>query len=305
MRTFVAITVIAAAIGLAVAMWRGYDATRTITDLGRADQAQSELQALRSALASARSENAAYRAELDRLLSRFDERAATQSRTSETSKAGKPGPAASETAGPAAARFTELAGRYRDRLSRAALGDAAAADEAYAAAIELLRGGELAFPALRDAYLSASDARIKAVMLRSFLVTQGSQAQDFIASQLESETDPDLRDALITKAERMTTPSTATIFRGAFLNALAAETDAETRAAAVRGLRYVPEDAEVDAALLAAAKDPSDDVRLAAMQSLAAKPARHNALADLVRAETNDRVRAIGECRMLLAEPAQ
>ena len=250
-------------------------------------------------LENARSENAALRFELDRLLGTC--RAAVgAARPAET--AGSPGPTPS-------ARLSkeELAGlgeRYAAALASAVRGDERAADEAYEAVLQLIRSGPDGFPVLRDAYLGATDPRIRAVIVRSFTAGLGPEASDFIASGLRSETDPALRAELVSHASRMVTPNTAPAFRDSFLQALDSDSDPGARTAAVRGLRFVRGDADVDRALIGAAADPVEEVRLAAIENVASRPALRSELETLLARDPSGRVRQIGQCRLLLTEPS-
>ena len=266
-----------------------------------ADAAQ-KLRKLGLELASSRSENDALRSELDRLLAK------PQDGKSEATETKKPTgqPVEAPTAGashPPRELLVGLAERYRDALSRSTAGDERAADEAYEAVIRLVRSGPEAFPVLRDAYLATSDPRLRAVMIRAFGSTLGAEANEFVASQLQTETDPELRAELVAHAAHMVTPTTAPVFRDAFLQALASDSvPAEARTAALRGLRYVRGDLAVDRALLAAAGDPSEEVRLAAIEGLASRPALRSELQGMLTSDPSGRVREIGQCRLLLTE---
>ncbi|MGH7859365.1 MAG: hypothetical protein ACREQY_18730 [Candidatus Binatia bacterium] len=261
---------------------------------------ERELRELRLSLAASSSEAIALREELDRLLGLYQERLGIEPAASDPPSR----PAAPDGAGDAEtspARLTALAEDYRDALTRSLAGDEAASDEAYEAVMRLVRAGPAAFPGLRDAYLSTSDPRARAVISRAFLTTMGGDAREFVAERLAAETDAELREELALRASRMTTPATATAFRDPLLGLLDSDAGATARAAAVRGLRYVRGDAKVDRGLLAAAADSAPEVRSAALDQLASRPGLHAQLRRLLAAEVDPEVRAAGQCRLLLA----
>jgi len=249
---------------------------------------------VRVELASARAENDALRSELDRLVEgrrRAEWLAAEHAPESHPERADTAVPTDSPRG---------IAERYRDALAKASSGDAAASDEAYEAALRLVRAGPEAFPALRDAYLSTDDPRVRAMMVRVFGAGLGREAAEFIAEQLRTETDGSVRTELLERASRMSTPTTAPLFRDAFLRIVASDADVDSRIDALGGLRYLRDDGDVDRALVVAATDSSEGVRVAAVEAMATRPELRDELERLLANDPSDHVRRIGECRLLL-----
>jgi HEAT repeat protein len=120
-----------------------------------------------------------------------------------------------------------------------------------------------------------------------------------LVSQLREERDPELRRALMLRASQVATPSGAAIFRDQFLQVLQDDKDSDLRLAAVRGLRYA-EGPEAEEALGSAAADPSEEIRLAAVEALASRPDAREELRDLIERDPSTRVREIGRCELLL-----
>lgn len=258
----------------------------------------TETKTLRLALATAKSENAALRQELDRLV---------MSAGSGRAKGALPGfaPAASGTPAEAptpSAQLRETAEQVKEALSRAAAGDQASARDAAMGLMKLLQGGPGAIGALKEAYLSTADPKARMMMLPTMLFGGGAEARDFVIHQAQTETDPELHRALLVQAATFATPQNADTLKDTFLGTLSSsDGDASTRAAAIRGLRYA-QGQDVQEALLAAASDPSEEIRLAAIENLASRPALRDSLRDAVSRDPSGRVREIGQCRLLLAE---
>ncbi len=258
----------------------------------------TELKTLRLALETSKAENAALRHELDRLVGRG--RGDAQPASAGTASPAPGGAAPGSSLPPE--QLATLSSKLQESLSRAANGDQASAREAAIALMQVLKGGKDAFPALRDAYLATTDPRARLMMLPSMIFGGGEEARELIIDQVKTETDPDLRRTLLLQAAGFATPQYAPALKDTFLQTVtASDTDATTRAAAIRGLRYA-RGQEVQEALLAAAADPSDDIRLAAMENLASRPAMRESLRDAIGRETSSRVREIGQCRLLIAE---
>jgi len=255
-----------------------------------------ELKKLRLSLAASAAESDALREELDRLLALHRGREApAPSRQSAGAPKTVVDPVVPE-------ELQRAVSDYRDALGRAAGGDEAADDEAYEAVMKLVRSGPAAFPLLRDAYLATSDPKVRAMMVRAFMPGQGVEAQEFLATQLRSEGDRAVREELLQRAAHMSSPATAPVFRDAFLDVLRGEGDVELKATAVRGLRHLRHDEDVSQALIAAASNPAEEVRVAALENLAFRPELRDRMREIVAAETDSKVREIGECRLLLAE---
>ncbi|MGH2670661.1 MAG: hypothetical protein ACRDH5_16385, partial [bacterium] len=238
---------------LAAAAWLAPPVERARPDHESPRESSPTVSELESKLAVERAENAALRGELDRLVGRLPR---------EKREAVTRGEVASPEARPAVAEESkELATRYRDDVVRAIGGDEEARDAAYRGIMELVRRGPDAFPALRDAYRGTADPQARAIILRALISGRGSELPEFVAAELRGETDTELRRALAAKASELATPSAAGTFETGFLEVLGDDADPEVRAAAVRGLRYAAGE-PVEQALLAAAGDASEDVRL-------------------------------------------
>lgn len=286
---------ILSALGFAVAAGRWFSpGPPAPEELPAGAQPSSELDSLRLALASAMAENSALRRELDHLIG-TDRRQESEDPSSRNEN--------TETKLPPAApsRLSGLSSRIVETLSRAAAGDAESARQGAMALLEVLRGGPEALEELRTAYLSTADPKARMMMLPTLIFAGGEAAGDFVAAQARAETDAELRRALVAQAAALATPERAEAMKDVFLEAARAEADPQLRVSAIRGLRYVrgPEAQEL---LFEAASDPSEDVRLAAIESLASRPGLRKQLRGLLEQESSSHVREIGECRLLLAD---
>ncbi|MGH7821015.1 MAG: HEAT repeat domain-containing protein, partial [Candidatus Binatia bacterium] len=113
---------------------------------------------------------------------------------------------------------------------------------------------------------------------------------------------PEVRLELAERAALMAGPAAAPVFRDAFLDAIRPAEPPAVRLAALRGLRHLRGDEAVEKALVEAASDPAEEVRAAAIENLALRPERREELRRLVESEGDSTVKAIGECRLLLAD---
>jgi len=283
-----------AAVGLAVAAsgWvaAGDDGPRP-SRVAAADPA--ELRTLRLALANAGAENSALRGELDRLVG-SGQAAAARSRAARA-------PVGSAGEKPPPEDVDELSQRIREALSRAAVGDDESAREGAMAMMKALQNGPGAVEALQKAYLETSDPKARLMMLPTMLFSGGEAAREFVVDQALTETDPELRRSLLSQAAAFATPKYATQLKQGFLDVLQAEQDPELRASAVRGLRYARGD-DVQRALVDAMNDPQQEIRLAAIENLASRPATRSQLREMLARDSSPTVREFGECRLLLAE---
>jgi len=253
--------------------------------------------ALRRDLDSVSAENMQLRAELERLAAE-----PRGGRPNEPALTAQTSPRADGSVDPQTAEsFRGQAGRFRDDLARSLAGDGAARERAYETLMELLRAGPDAFPALRDAYLSATDPSLRTVMVRALVRGKGNEVAEFVAAELATESDAGTRRALAVHAADLATPDSAPLLAEPLLQILRSTDDGETRLAAIRALRYAS-GAEIDEALLSAGSDPSEDVRMVAVQLLASRPERRERLRRLVEADTSARVRQFGRCQILLTE---
>ncbi|MGH7856402.1 MAG: HEAT repeat domain-containing protein, partial [Candidatus Binatia bacterium] len=212
---------------------------------------------------------------------------------------GAPGPQSAPVAEP-----SELAGRIRDAISRAASdGDDEAKREAAMSLMQAFQQGPEGFPALRDAHLATEDPKAKTMILPTLMFVGGEEARDLVLDQVHSVTDPELRSSLTILSVRYATPEHASALKDVYLKELGSE-DPRLRTAAIRGLRYA-KGKDVQEALLSAAADPSEDIRLAAIEMLASRPALHEEIRGLIEREASPRVREIGRCQMLVSQPAR
>ena len=256
-----------------------------------------EMRNLRLAVEIQDSENEALRAELDRLRQTFAHRGATSRQQDEQDFT----VGASEIGATTDQELLDVGWRYRDSLLRAMAGDEEAAEATSQAVRELVRSGADSFAVLRDIYRSTADPRARATMLRAMVRGHGTELPDFIVEELRTEPDPDLRRALAERAANLATPGNAPRLRDALLEIIATDGDPDTRTSAIFGLRYV-QGADVDEALIRAAADPSEDVRLAAVSRLATRPSAQAGLSELVARDPSSRVRDVGRCKLLLAD---
>ena len=280
-----------ASLALALISWIGREETPTSTEPA-AEGASSEVKTLRLALSTAKTENGALRVELDRLLkSNFD-------------KSGRGNaPADGKQLQPGAANSSEIAGQLQDLTSAAKEALARGASGSAAEAITALtRLGPQAFPTLRDLYLSSTDPVARRLILPTLIFTGGrDQGLAFVASELEKGSDPALQGSLLLSATNFVTPNTAPALKDQFLRALNdSAIDPSLRGAAVGALRY-SKGPDVTEALLGAANDPSENVRLAAIEQLSSRPEARENLQQLLARDPSPRVRQIGECRLLIA----
>lgn len=284
---------LAAALSLVLALSLSGGRSQRSTAPGESPESQ-ELRTLRLALSTATTENAALRTELDRLLTK---RPAARA----TSPGGEGGASGQQSAGPEA---SELAGRIRDAITRAAsVGDDESKRQAAMSLMQAFQQGPEGFPALRDAYLATEDPKAKTMLLPTLMFVGGEEARDLVLDQVHSVADPELRNALTILSVRYATPEHAPALKDVYLRELGSE-DARLRTASIRGLRYA-KGKDVQEALLSAAADPSEDIRLAAIEGLASRPALHEELRGLIERDASPRVREIGHCQMLVTQPAR
>lgn len=258
----------------------------------------TELKTLRLALETSKAENGALRQELDRLVGRSQREEPRPAAGAESNAPG--GTPKAPTLPPE--RLAEISSRLQESLTRAANGDPASAREAAMTLMQVLQNGKAGFSALRDAYLATADPRARMMMLPTMIFGGGEDAREFIVEQVKVESDPELQRSLLAQAAGFATPQYAPALKDTFLQAAASpDVDATTRAAALRGLRYAKGD-DVQETLLAATSDPSEEIRLAAIENLATRPAMRESLRDAIGRDPSSRVREIGQCRLLIAD---
>ncbi|MGH7818170.1 MAG: HEAT repeat domain-containing protein [Candidatus Binatia bacterium] len=256
-----------------------------------AESAESaELRTVRLALSTARAENSALRTELDRLLTK---------RPAGGAKTATPGAAPSEA--PASPEHADLARRISDNVTRAAtVGDEESKRQAAMSLMQAFQQGAGGFPAVRDAYLATEDPKAKAMLLPTMMFIGGEEARDLVLDQVHSVTDPELRKSLTILSVRYATPEHAGALKDVYLKDLDSD-DPRLRTAAIRGLRYA-KGKDVQQALLSVAADPSEDIRLTAIETLASRPALHEQVRALIEQESSPRIREIGQCQLLVSK---
>lgn len=286
--------VAAASLALAAVGWMRAERAPVVAPVSDRVDGGTELKKLRLALATADAENNALRQELDRIVVRGKQGAA-----------GPATPAAGPTpvATPRPEALKELGSRLQQSIALAAAGDQGAARDAAMAMMEVLKSGPQAFSILRDTFAATSDPKGRLLMLPTLIFSGGKEARDLLIEQVQTETDPDLHRALINQTANFATPDVAPALQDTFLKTVRSDSDANTRIAAIRGLRYA-HTPQADEALLSAASDASPDVRLAAIENLASRPGLRDELRALIDAESSSEVREVAECRLLLAERA-
>jgi hypothetical protein len=264
--------------------------SRAITD-------SADLQSIRLALEASRGENQALRRELDRLLNGGRLRSNSEP-ASGAGTASRPAAGAQLAQDP---RFQELTKRLQQSLSRLGTGDREAAQSVAIDLFGVVREGRDALPALLDVYMGLSNPEAKKVMLAPMLFIGGPEARDFVLSQAESETDPGLKKLLLDQAAKYATPEVADRLTGTFVERLQSDDDSSARLTAVRGLRYARA-AEAESALLKAAHDHDQQVRLAAIDVLAARPKMRQQVRDLAADDPSAHVREVAQCRLMVAD---
>jgi hypothetical protein len=248
--------------------------------------------ALKAALASANAANEALRRELDRL------------RTGPATSSGAESGGASATTPPSDGKGPtieqeQIGKRLQDALARMEAGDTAAKAEAAQAVLALLQSGPGAGPVLRDAYLNSHETLGKALVIGSMAFANASETKDLVIDQVQSEKDPVLRQVLMKQAAKYATPEVANALQGTFIQSVDSTDDAQTRIAAIRGLRYAS-GADGVQALMHAAADPSEDVRLAAIDVLLARQPQDPMLAQLIANDASPRVREFAHCQQVV-----
>ena len=281
-----------ASVVLAATAWNGDRGSEEAAVSGRPTD-PDEVRTLRLAVSTTEAQNAALRSELDRLLLEPGGRSGGIAMAVPGATGAAPG-AEPQTS-------PELVERIRDSVTRAAAsGDKAEAQEAALALAQVFQMGPAGFPVVRDAYLATNDPKARQMMLPVMMFVGGGGARDLIFDQLQSETDPLLRNTLLVAGARYVTPENASQVQGPFLQALDSDVDPKTRVSALHGLRYAHGD-DVDRALLAAARDSDENVRRAALNALGGRPSTSSQLHDILGQETSQSVRRIGECRLLVS----
>jgi len=280
-----------AGILFAASAWLGWS-PRFESTLGNAASASQDVATLRVALASANAANESMRQELDRL------RALARPPASD-GRARKAGDDSTH-AGPDETQ-QEIGKRLKDALERTAQGDPAARAEAAKEIWKLLRTGAGAGAVLRDAYLATTDARARTLLLASMTLSDSPETKDFVIDQVHGEKDPQLRRVLMGQAAKYATADMAAALAPTFVQSIDSAEDPQTRIAAIRGLRYAP-GSDAPAALMRAATDPSEDVRIAALDVLASRPRGQETMLELIRNDPSPRVREFAECRAVIAK---
>ncbi|MGH7820854.1 MAG: HEAT repeat domain-containing protein, partial [Candidatus Binatia bacterium] len=175
-------------------------------------------------------------------------------------------------------------------------------DEAMKALNELSRSGREGLRVLEELYASLEDPAARRSLLGPLLFSADrEEGLLFLGSELASEDDPAMRDALLAVTSEFVTRGTSSALEAAFLRGAETSGNPSVQAAALRALRYA-RGPQVEQALLNAASSPHEGVRLAAFEQIALRPELRRRIADLIRRDPSQRVRRIGECRLLIAE---
>ena len=272
---------------------------RSASNAGGANTSESkEIGALKIALASANATNDAIRHELDRL---------RMARGSASAAGGGGGAltagADSDTKGPTTEQ-QEMGKRLKDALAHMETGDAASKAEAAKAVWALLQSGPGAGAVLRDAYLNTHDTLGKTLVVGSMAFANAPEAKDLVIDQVQSEKDPLLRQVLMKQAAKYATPDVANALASTFVQSVDSTDDPQTRIAAIRGLRYAS-GAVGSQALMRAAADPSEDVRVTAIDVLLARHPQDPTLLELIANDTSPRVREFAHCQQVVTSEIQ
>jgi len=255
-----------------------------------------EVNTLKATLASANAMNDTLRKELDRMRA-----TSAKGPGGAFGLPGGGGMAGTGGAGNApSADQQEIGNRLKDALSRAQTDPTAAAQVA-TTLFELLRTGPGSVDLLRDAYVNTTDPRSKKLLLMSMAFSGSQETRDFVADQLQTEKDPQVRQVLVGQAAQAATGDLAKTLAPTFIQTIDSTDDLQTRIAAVRGLRYAP-GADAPGALMRAAADPSDEMRIAAIDVLASRPGDSQMVQQLLANDPSPRVREFAQCRMLVAK---
>jgi hypothetical protein len=285
---------------LAVLSW-GSGRDSVVAKRGR----DGEVENLRVAASIATSDNAALRRELDRLLARqhgadLEAGATGRGKASAAGRIKGFDGGSSAPSSHARLRAHTLAARLERFATGSVDGKLAASRRLPGVILEIYDVGPDAFPEVRDAYLEIKDPGVRALILHALVFGHADEVPRFVGSQLEAETDSALRSALVGHVSRLITPSTAPIFEEGLVRVVSSDADEETRLAAIRALRY-SESGIVEKALAKALADPSEKVRMAAVQSLPLRSRTLDMLNGNAMSEASREVKEAARCRLLLA----
>jgi hypothetical protein len=259
-----------------------------------------ELARLRSFLVAKTAENEGLRRELDRLgSSRSTAAASGVSPADRPARAGQT--AASPWKAPSDEERKNLVEHLHEALARATAGDPSGKEDFNRAVLQLLRSGPLAFGTLRDLYVESADAKARGMLIPAMVFSRAPEIRDFVIDQVQGETDPELKRTLMEQAARLATSETANTLQDTFAQAIRTSEDPQTRIAAARGLRYAGA-AEASVALFQAAADPDEQVRIAAIDSLASRPGAQAEVQKIAANDPSPRIREFAQCRLLVAK---
>jgi HEAT repeat protein len=264
---------------------------------GTADEALAAKR-LGLSLQTAQAENQVLRRELDRLSALVKQSGAGTALGGSSPAGGK-----GASSRPKDGTLDDLTNLLKEALALAAAGDARAKADAAQAVADLIRSGPQAFSALRDVYLATTDPHSRKLLLASMVFSGSAEVKDFVMDQVQNEKDPEVRRTLMTNAARYATRDDLNGgLTSTFVQSIdASDEDPATRAAAVRGLRYAHGTAAPDA-LMRAANDPSEEVRISAIDVIASRPGGERALQKLASSDASLRVREFAQCRLLIAQ---
>ena len=258
------------------------------------EQVKQENRSLRAIVVELRSDGFALRAELDRLLAKV--------------RAPR-GPEAGTASAPAAEGATsapDLAQQVRSisddigRLSAdIATGDRDAMKVLFQRISQLQAMGPEALPALMESFSQATDPAVRRVLGSLIAMKGGAAEEQFLLSAAEQESDPQMKQALLANAGVLGGGGTSRAKEE--LLAMASSSDTTERANAIRGFTDFS-DPDTAATMHKALADGSEEVRLAALDSLMRDPDYRVEALEIAARDPSTRIRGIAECRERIAD---
>ncbi|MGH7819405.1 MAG: HEAT repeat domain-containing protein [Candidatus Binatia bacterium] len=247
-----------------------------------------EVESLRLSLSTAEAEKEALRRELDRIL---------RGGPGGGVAAPKAGTTDGAEAAEALAHIDGLAARAREALGQGVT------PESMRAVADLANSGPEAHDALRELYEANPDPAVRRLLLPT-LTFVGGQAKglEFVAAELAKGAEPEMRNQLLLSASTFTDQETVPVLRDHFLGALNDPSTPEPlqqRMVRALGKSSGP---DVESALVGAAGHPSEKVRMAAYEQLAARRGMRERLREFVGREQSPLARELGNCQLLIAE---
>jgi HEAT repeat protein len=258
------------------------------------EQVKQENRSLRAIVVELRSDGFALRAELDRLLAK--------ARAQHGREAGTASAPATEgaTSAPDLSQQVRSISDDIGRLSaEMATGDRDATKVLFQRISQLQAMGPEALPALMASFSEATDPAVRRV-LASMIAMKGSATEEqFLLSAAERESDPQMKQALLANAGVLGGGGTSRAKDE--LLAMASSSDTTVRANAIRGFTDLS-DPETATTVQEALADGSEEVRLAAVDSLMRDPAYRDEALEIAARDPSTRIRDIAECRARIAD---